>query len=145
MANIPGIEGRIWDARGDCARALPAYEAGLERVSAAYGPRSGAATDGHFYLGRCLAKLGRRAEALPHLQLAVEQRRAGQEPAELLGTALFELARALVPIASERARARTLAEEALAAFRSVGTDSADVARAVEDWLGEQRGLEGGNG
>jgi tetratricopeptide (TPR) repeat protein len=138
-ANIPAIEGRIREARGDCAEAVPLYETGIERVGAAYGADSGAATDGHFYLGRCLVKLGRRAEALPHLELAVAKRRASQEPKASIAAASFELAKALAASPSEQRRARTLAEEALSLFRSDGEDSADAARDVEQWLGRGDG------
>jgi eukaryotic-like serine/threonine-protein kinase len=144
MANIPAIEGRIWDARGDCARALPLYTTGLESVAAAYGAESGPATDGHFYLGRCLAKLGRRAEALPHLELAVERRRAARDATGSLAAALFELAQALAPQPHGRRRARALAEEALRAFRSEGGDSADAAASVERWL-QRGGMAGASG
>jgi tetratricopeptide (TPR) repeat protein len=145
VANIPGIEGMIWEARGDCVRAVPLYETGIEHVTAAYGPKSASTANGRFYLGRCLAKLGRRAEALPHLEFAVEQRRAARGDVAGLGAALFELAQALAPSPAQRPRAFALADEALSTFRSNGSDSEEAAQAVERWLAGQRGAAGGNG
>lgn len=137
-ANIPLIEGRVWDTRGDCARALPFYQQGLDAVIAGYGAASHQAAVGHRLLGQCLAKVGRTAEALSHLEQSVDISRKAQVTAAKLGEAVFALAKVRWSIPAERPSARSLAEEALALFQKHGELSLDDAREVQRWLAARK-------
>ncbi len=133
-ANIPQIEAMIVQGRGDPLAALPLFQLAAERLAAAYGERTGQAALGQYLLGECLMRLGRVAEALPHLERALELRRAIAMPPFYVAEASFALAKALWSVPAERRRAHDLAEQALPLFRAEGETGAAEASEIEAWL-----------
>ncbi len=129
---IARLRGLTLSAAGDheaaiaqCERALQlATEQSLEAKQ-----RAGE----HLSLGEVLLDAGRPADALPHLERAVEG--LGQDWEELLGPyrARFLLARALWESGGDRRRALELARTALAAYRNIGNDPTHR-RQLEKWL-----------
>lgn len=134
-ANIPQIEAMIVQGRGDPQAALPLFELAAERLAAAYGERTGQAALGQYLLGECLMRLGRVDEARPHLERALELRRAIAMPPLYVAEASFALAQALWSVPAERRRAHELAQQALPLFRAEGETGVAEARQIEAWLG----------
>ena len=93
-------------------------------------------------LGQTLLGLAKPGDALPLLERALTIRTTHQvDPADLADTR-FALARALwiAPAAQDRdrPRARTLAEQAHAAFASLGDAQKAKLAEVQTWLAEHR-------
>jgi hypothetical protein len=77
-------------------------------------------------------------DARAHAERAVSIREACETSPELLAEARFVLARALWPDRSQRARARTLAEQARDAYVELGEGEAESLAEVRAWLAEHR-------
>ena len=92
----------------------------------------------HYGLGMAELGRGRAAAAVPWLERAVA-RRAGpdQDPNEQ-AEAELGLAQALVAAHRDRARARTLAEHAIATWSAAGAEFADKRAAATTWLATVR-------
>jgi tetratricopeptide (TPR) repeat protein/predicted Ser/Thr protein kinase len=133
-AKIPQIQGDILSVRGDCRAAIPFFEESARRMAAVYGERSSQASDGPHDLGECLVRLGESAAAIPHLEHALELRRENRVKPDWIARSAFLLAEALWGMPAERARARQLAEEALAIYQNAGENLAEESQRVSAWL-----------
>jgi tetratricopeptide (TPR) repeat protein/predicted Ser/Thr protein kinase len=132
LENLPQIEGEVWQNLGDCGRAIPFLRAALERFSASYGADHPRTTDVLTPLGTCLAEQRQTAEAIAHLERALESRRSRGETPSSIGFQAFDLAKVLWLLPSRRARAVALVNEAKALWKQDGA----TASQIEEWLGE---------
>ncbi|MFL5345911.1 MAG: tetratricopeptide repeat protein [Hyalangium sp.] len=114
--------GRLDEAERDLQRALLISEKAL-------GPKHPQVAEALLGLGEVALERGRPAEALPPLQRALDEVKP-PERAELQ----FTLARALKAMGQEPERARSLANEALEHYRSIGNKPRG--EAVSQWLNE---------
>ncbi len=131
--------------QGEALRSAGRYAdalAGFERAGAILTDALGAEHIllAHVHYGLGMAELGRgsAAAAVPWLERAVA-RRAGpdQDPNEQ-AEAELGLAQALVAAHRDRARARTLAEHAIATWTAAGAEFADKRAAATTWLATVR-------
>jgi eukaryotic-like serine/threonine-protein kinase len=90
-------------------------------------------------LARIALAQRRPAEAVPLSQRAVEVLATAEAPATELAEARFVLALALSDAGRERARARTLAEQARDAWRNAGPSATTQLAEAEGWLQEHGG------
>jgi serine/threonine protein kinase len=133
-ANIPQIEAMIVQGRGDAQAALPLFEEAARRLSEAYGERTVQAALGEYLLGNCLLSLNRPADALGHLTRSLELRRTLAAPRMLVAEASFAVAEASWSVPGQRARARQLAQQALALFEGEGSSAVEEARRGRGWI-----------
>jgi tetratricopeptide (TPR) repeat protein len=123
--------GDLASARQQPERALALYRAALQNDEhGSAGPARSSAR-----VGGALVELGRAADAIAPLEAAVG---AAALSAAEAASARWYLAQALLATGGDRARARSLAEEARAGFAAAGgMGAADEAR-VAKWLRENR-------
>jgi tetratricopeptide (TPR) repeat protein len=123
--------------RGDCAAAIPDFEA----AAAFFSRVAGAADPYNVYalvpLGRCLVELGQAAQALPVLDRALAlPARGGMEDVYAV-QARFDRGRALVLARRDRAGGLAAARAARAEMDTV-PGAASLAPAADAWLAGQR-------
>jgi serine/threonine-protein kinase len=120
---------RTDEAEARLRKAIPVVEAtfGADHVYVSYGVVA---------LGRALLARGDREGALPLLERGVILRAAHGVPETHRAEAAFALARALGK--QERARARTLAEDARAIYERAGTGHVRDVEEIDAWLREHR-------
>ena len=104
----------ILQQAGDHQAALEAYEASWDLKKQHLPEDSIEFYFSHDGIGQCLLALGRPAEALPHLERALE--RVGDDPHQV-GESNFALARALTALKREPERVPSLLELAREAYR----------------------------
>jgi eukaryotic-like serine/threonine-protein kinase len=131
---LPLQESRVWRITGDCARAVPLLREALVKFSSAEGPEHPRTMAVMNDLGVCLAATNHVPEALSLLEHVLANRRQSGDVTRFRSA--FELAKALWLVPEQRARARSLAEEALSQWRSDG--STQQVPVVEKWLAEHR-------
>jgi tetratricopeptide (TPR) repeat protein len=134
--HIPSVEGQIWDNAGDCARAIPFYRSALAIYTQTDGASHPMTADAHAQLGRCLSRAGEASEAISELELTLAIRRKNGSAPTTIAQAAFELATALEAAPDRRRQSRSLAEEALALWRSESNH--DEAAKIERWLSTRR-------
>ena len=131
---LEAIEGNAWQLHGDCARALPFFEAALDRFSAVLGPTSNQVTRMHIRLGKCLLATGHPAAAVPHFSAWYERKIAEHATPDWQAEAGFWLAKALWQLPPSRRRAAAIAETALARYQEAGATYAAEAAEIAAWL-----------
>jgi serine/threonine protein kinase/tetratricopeptide (TPR) repeat protein len=131
---LPLQESRVWRITGDCARAVPLLREALVKFSSVDGPDHPRTMVVVNDLGVCLAATDNGPEALSYLEQALANRR--QSGDVLMYSSAFELAKVLWSLPAQRARARSLAEEALAHWKSDG--SMRKVDEVEKWLADRQ-------
>jgi tRNA A-37 threonylcarbamoyl transferase component Bud32 len=127
-------EGTLWQARGDCARAVDLFTDAMAREVERAGADTGAvATVLHIRIGKCLRALARPAEAAEHfarwLAVRVDEEAAPDYQAE----AAFLLAQARWEAGAHR-RARVDARLALARYDEAGANFAEERAEVAAWI-----------
>lgn len=131
---LPYQESRVWRITGDCARAVPLLREALVKFSAAEGPEHPRTMAVMNDLGVCLAATDEVSEAISLLEHVLANRRQSGDVTRF--SSAFELAKVLWRLPAQRARARSLAQEALAQWKSDG--STQQVSLVEKWLAEHR-------
>ena len=112
-------------------RALPIFDKNL-------GPTSYFRAGCHHGTGVTLSRLGRPAEALPHLQFAFDVFHQNPTDARVRGNSAFQMAKTLWDDGRDRGRARLMANQALADYRGEAARFPREIAAVETWLSEHR-------
>jgi eukaryotic-like serine/threonine-protein kinase len=118
--------GQYEESRAAYEHTLDIWEREMPKHSALAFPLTG--------LGAALLDLGRPADALPHLERALEIRTSATPAERDLGDTERHLARALWETGGDRKRARALAEAALARFVALGEIAGEPVRELETWL-----------
>jgi eukaryotic-like serine/threonine-protein kinase len=131
LENLPQIEGEVWQNLGDCGRAVPFLREALARFSAAYGADHPRTTDVLTPLGTCLAEQHQVAEAITHLERALQNRRERGETPSSIAFQAFDLAKVLWLVPQRRERAAALVSEAKALWKQDGASPSKI----EEWLG----------
>jgi tetratricopeptide (TPR) repeat protein/predicted Ser/Thr protein kinase len=129
----------LGDARrgaGQFDEAIAAYERAFEIMTAALGPDHPELIYPLSGLGKARLGAGAAAEAIETLERCLRLRGEAGELPHLLASVRFALARALVLDGRDPVRARTLATEAAATFRELGSDPEGLAE-MEAWLRDQ--------
>jgi eukaryotic-like serine/threonine-protein kinase len=146
VATMPGsnaaayvlfAEGFIWQNSGDCAAAIALYEQALAQMLPLLGARSNDVIVAHQRIGNCMVKVGRTADALPHLEEWVAAREEVRARPAWQAEGRFALARALWDTGS-RARAVVEATKALDLYREEADRAGPEIEAVTAWLGAHR-------
>jgi len=120
--------------RGDAARALAHARRALAINEGALGPDHPDLGRSLTTIGQSLIALDRPVEAIAALERALAVRSTSAVDSIRVAETRFALARALRDAGRDRARARELAEAALASYRGAGERTAAESRDVSAWL-----------
>jgi tetratricopeptide (TPR) repeat protein len=137
VINIDSVEGGVWQAQGDCRRAITHYQAALAGYTASIGGTNPNAIRMRIRIGKCLVATAQPAAAIPHFEAWLAQKVAEHASPDFQAEAGFLLAQALWQ-AQHRDRALATAQTARARYQEAGADYADEAREISSWLSAHR-------
>ncbi|MEP7009105.1 MAG: serine/threonine-protein kinase [Acidobacteriota bacterium] len=122
------------DQSGQPGEALPFFEKSLSISEHALGPDHPTIVETLLAIADAETHDGHPERALPRLERALKAVEKGDMDADLGGRTRFALASVLGKARRDSARAKALAERAMADFASLGKDGEELRKEVEVWL-----------